>query len=136
MASVVREFIVAAPIEKVWEIIGDFAQGPLRFAPGIFVGCELEAPDTRILRFSDGTEGIEQLVSRDEKTHRIVWRWVDEAIVHDNTIMQVMSEDQDTSRIIWIHDVLPHDAEVWLAPTMDKLIPVFQYAIKNISMRN
>lgn len=44
MASVIREIIIDAPRDKVWDVVGDFAKGPLRFAPGMLVDCRVEEP--------------------------------------------------------------------------------------------
>jgi hypothetical protein len=131
MASVIREFTVNASVEEVWKVVGNFANGPLKFAPSVFVGCQLKTPDTRVLAFADGNSATEQLISCDEKTHRVAWRWVDENIIHDNTVMQVSAADAKKSRVIWSHDVLPNEAAKWLAPTMDMLIPLFQQTFVN-----
>jgi hypothetical protein len=130
MASVVREFTVAVPADKAWSIIGDFAHGPIKLASGIFAGCEMLEDNTRQLTFSDGVTAKEQLISRDDTLRRGVWRWVDENVEHDNTVMQVFPEGDDSCRVVWIHDVLPDSAAEWLAPTMDKLIPLFQESIE------
>ena len=130
MASVFREFIVKAPADRVWNVVGDFAGGSLKLAPEVFVGCKMLDATTRELTFADGMKAKEQLISRDDMARRGVWRWVDESVEHDNTVMQVFPEGNDTSRVVWVHDVLPDAAAEWLAPTMDALIPVFQESLE------
>lgn len=132
MASVLREFTVETSADKAWDVIGDFAHGPLKLASGAFVSCDMGPENTRILTFPDGTKAKEQLVSRDDKIRRGVWRWVDDSVVHDNTTMQVFPEGDNTCRVIWIHDVLPDSAAEWLEPTMDRLVPLFQQSLKDL----
>jgi len=131
MASVLREFTVGTSADKAWSVIGDFAHGPLKLAPDVFVSCDMEPENTRLLTFSDGTKAREQLISRDDKMRRGVWRWVDSGIIHDNTTMQVFPEGDNACRVIWVHDVLPDSAAEWLAPTMNKLVPLFQQSLNN-----
>ena len=132
MASVLREFTIETSADKAWGIIGDFEHGPLKLAPSVFVGCSMEPENTRLLTFSDGTKAKEQLISRDDKLRRGVWRWVDGNVIHDNTTMQVFPEGEDRCRVIWVHDVLPDSAAEWLAPTMDKLVPLFQQSLTDL----
>lgn len=129
MASVVREFTVDTSADKAWSIIGDFAHGPLKLAPGVFVGCDMEPENTRLLTFADGTKAREQLISRDDTLRRGVWRWVDDSVIHDNAIMQVFPEGDEKCRVVWVHDVLPDSASEWLAAAMDKLVPLFQQSL-------
>jgi hypothetical protein len=131
MASVIREIIIDAPAEKVWSAIGDFANGPRKTSPGFFLDCRLDAPDVRALIFADGTVARERLIARDEQARRIVWGWIAEEVVHDNTSMQVFAEGEMQSRLVWIHDTLPDELRGWLAAAMDQLVPVFQENLKS-----
>jgi hypothetical protein len=132
MASVIREIVIDAAPEKVWSTVNDFASGPLRMAPGVFVDCRLDEPDVRTLTFADGTVASERLIARDEEARRIVWEWVgDERVAHDNTSMQVFAEGESRSRLVWIHDTLPDELTGWLATAMDQLAPVFQQALRS-----
>lgn len=126
MASVIREVVLDAPIEAVWNLIGDFANGPQRFAPGMLLDCRVEEGNVRAMTFGDGSIARERLISRDEDARRIVWGWVDDKVQHDNTSMQVFAEPDGRSRLVWIHDTLPGELTFWLATTMDQLIPIFQ----------
>jgi hypothetical protein len=131
MGSVVREIIIDAAPEKVWAAVGDFENGPAQTSPGFFVDCRLERPDLRALTFADGTIARERLIARDEQTRRIVWGWVGDEVVHDNTSMQVFSHGERQTRLVWIHDTLPDELTGWLAAAMDQLAPVFQQNLKS-----
>ena len=131
MASVIREIIIDAAPEEVWEVVSDFANGPLKMAPGVFVECRLDEPDLRALVFADGTVARERLIARDERARRIVWGWIGEEVAHDNASMQVFAEDEKRSRLVWIHDTLPDELTGWLATAMDQMAPVFQQALKS-----
>ena len=133
MASVIREIIIEATPDVVWSAVGDFADGPLRMSPGVFVACHLAEPDVRTLTFADGTVASERLIARDKDARRIVWGWVgDDRVDHDNTSMQVFSEGEARSRLVWIHDTLPAELTDWLATAMDQLAPVFQEALRSL----
>ena len=131
MASVIREIIIDASQEKVWDVINDFENGPLRMAPGAFVDCRLETPGVRAMTFADGTVARERLIARDAQAHRIVWGWVADNVTHDNTSMQVFAEQGGKSRLVWIHDTLPDELTGWLATAMEGLAPIFQQTLKD-----
>lgn len=132
MASVIREIIIEEAADTVWSAVGDFANGPLRMASGVFVDCRLDEPDVRTLTFADGTVASERLIARDEQARRIVWAWVgDDRVDHDNTSMQVFADGDRRSRLVWIHDTLPAELTGWLATAMDQLAPVFQEALRS-----
>jgi hypothetical protein len=131
MASVIREIIIDAPAAEVWSAVGDFANGPRKTSPGFFVDCRLEAPDLRALVFADGTVARERLIARDEQARRIVWGWIADEVVHDNTSMQVFAEGETRSRVVWIHDTLPDELIGWLADAMDQLVPVLQENLRS-----
>jgi hypothetical protein len=131
MASVIREIIIDAALADVWEAVNDFANGPLKMAPGVFVDCRMDEPDIRTLVFADGTVARERLIARDEQARRIVWGWVGDEVAHDNTSMQVFAADEARSRLVWIHDTVPDELTGWLATAMDQMVPVFQHALKS-----
>jgi uncharacterized membrane protein len=135
MASVIREFVIEAPAETVWAIIGDFANGPMLTSPGFYSDCRMEAPDVRAMTFTaDGTVVRERLVARDEPARRIVWAWIDEGVEHDNGSMQVFAEGEHRSRVVWTHDTLPDElAARIIAPGMDQSVPVIQQALRDFA---
>jgi hypothetical protein len=135
MASVIREFVVEAPAEMVWAIIGDFANGPMLTSPGFYSDSRMEAPDVRAMTFAaDGTVVRERLVARDEQARRIVWAWIDDGVEHDNGSMQVFADGENHSRVVWIHDTLPDElAARIVAPGMDQSVPIIQEALRDLA---
>jgi hypothetical protein len=129
MASVIREIVIDADPQTVWEAVSDFAHGPLRMSHGVFVDCQMEGDDVRVLTFADGTVERERFIARDDEARRVVWAWVGDKVDHDNTSMQVFAEGDDRARLVWIHDTLPEELTGWLAGAMDTLVPVFQQSL-------
>jgi hypothetical protein len=116
MASISKEIVIGSSADDVWAVIGDFATGPSRMAPGYVMDTRVEA-DTRVVTFIDGTVARERFVALDNESRRIVYAVVGDSLrpAHDNASMQVLADGEDRCRLIWIHDVLPDD----LAPTLD-----------------
>ncbi|MET7289758.1 SRPBCC family protein [Streptomyces sp. NPDC005573] len=111
MASVVKETVIEARPEDVWAVIGDFAGGPPRIAPGYVVGTRLVADDVRVVTFADGLVARERLIALDHAARRIVWAVIGDTVrpVHDNASFQVVAEGDTRTRLVWIHDVLPDE---------------------------
>ncbi|WFP61149.1 SRPBCC family protein [Mesorhizobium sp. WSM4904] len=130
MGSVIREMIVDALPEKVWQTVGNFAEGPRLTTPDIFVDCRLVEPDLRQMIFADGKVVHERLIARDEQARRIVWAWEGEEVAHDNTSMQVFAENDGRSRLVWIHDTSPDELCGWLAAAMDQLAPEIRRSLE------
>jgi polyketide cyclase/dehydrase/lipid transport protein len=130
MGSVIREFVIEAPVARVWAVVSDFAEGPKRMSGGALAGCRLVEPDVRELTFASGAVARERLIARDEPARRMVWGWVGDDVVHDNTSMQVFADGESRARLVWIHDTLPDELTGWLATTMDQLVPGIQEALK------
>ena len=118
MALIRTEIRIAAAPADVWDVIGDFAAGPLRMAPGFVVGCRAES-DVRVVTFADGAVVHERFVTLDDDERRIVYSVVGGSIHpdHDTAQMQVVPEDGGC-RFVWTHDVRP-----------DELAPGFQAAM-------
>jgi len=116
MASISKEILIRSSAEDVWAVVGDFAAGPSRMAPGYVVDTRVEA-DTRVVTFIDGTVARERFVALDHESRRIAYAVVGDSLqpAHDNASMQVLADGERRCRLIWIHDVLPDD----LAPTLD-----------------
>ncbi|RJL31880.1 SRPBCC family protein [Bailinhaonella thermotolerans] len=129
MASVIREIDIDASPETVWEAISDFVGGPLRMGPGAFTDSRLVEPGVRALTFPDGTVVRERLIARDDEARRVVWGWISDDVVHDNTSMQVFADGPGRSRLVWIHDTLPDELSGWLATAMDRLIPLLRRSL-------
>ncbi len=110
MATARMELSVAADADAVWTVIGDFAAGPLRMAPGHVAACETDG-DTRTVAFADGTVARERLVAIDDERRRIVYTVLGDTLrpEHDNASMQVLPRDERACTLVWTHDVLPDE---------------------------
>ncbi|GAA1605597.1 SRPBCC family protein [Kribbella karoonensis] len=119
MASISKEIVIESSAEDVWEVIGDFAEGPSRMAPG-FVQDTLVEADCRIVTFTDGTVVRERRVSVDHRARRIVYAVVDGNVrpEHDNASMQVVADAERRCRLVWIRDVLPDELATPMADAM------------------
>ena len=109
MALIRTEILIAAAPAAVWDVIRDFAAGPLRMAPGFVVGCQADA-DVRVVTFADGVVARERLVTLDDE-RRLVYAVIGDSVRpdHDTAAMQVIPDDGGGSRLVWIHDVRPDD---------------------------
>jgi carbon monoxide dehydrogenase subunit G len=118
MALLRTEISIAAGPADVWDVIRDFAAGPLRMAPGFVVGCEADA-DVRVVTFADGVVVHERFVELDDAERRIVYGVVGGSVQpdHDTAQMQVVPEDGGC-RFIWTRELRP-----------DELAPGFQVAM-------
>jgi hypothetical protein len=130
MASVRTEIVINAAADDVWRVIGDFATGPSRMAPGFVVGTRVDG-DCRIVTFAGGTVSRERFVAADHEARRIVYAIVGDSLHpdHDNASMQVLPDGDHGCRLVWIHDVLPDDLGPRLEATMIRAGAVIQQAL-------
>jgi hypothetical protein len=120
MAFLRTEISIAAAPAAVWDVIRDFAAGPLRMAPGFVVGCETEE-DVRVVTFADGVVVHERFVTLADNERRIVYAVVGGSVHpdHDTAEMQVVPEDGGC-RLVWTHDVRPDDLAPGFQAAMDR----------------
>lgn len=117
MPSIHLEAVIDAAPDKVWEVIGDWEQGPVRMAPGFVVSSVVDG-DARIVTFGNGAVARERFVSRDDGRKRLVWNIVGRPTIHHNGVMEVHDAPTGQTRLTWTADVLP--AEV--APTYEQMM--------------
>ncbi|MGW4096145.1 SRPBCC family protein [Mycobacterium sp. NPDC004974] len=134
MASIHIEFDVEADSSRVWQVIGDWAEGPVRMAPGFVASSEADG-DVRVVTFADGFVARERLVSRDEPIRRIAYSLIGDAArpEHDNAVMQVVADGPHRCRFLWSRDVLPDDAAGPLRAAMEQAAPIIKSAMENTS---
>ena len=118
MALLRTEISIAAAPADVWDVVGDFAAGPLRMAPGFVVGCSAEG-DRRVVTFADGVVVSERLVAVDERC--ITYSVVGGSVRPDRDLarMQVLPEG-DGCRFVWTHDILPDELGPGFQAAMDR----------------
>ena len=129
MASISKEIVIEAGADEVWKVIGDFATGPSRMAPGFVVDTRTE-DDCRIVTFANGAVARERRVSVDDDARRIVYSVVGGTAqpVHDNAAMQVVA-DGERCRLVWTRDVLPDELAAPMAEAMSHGLGVIKQTL-------
>lgn len=119
MAHLSKEIVIESSADAVWEVVGDFAKGPSRMAPGLVVDTTAEA-DERTVTFADGTVVREKRISLDHDVRRIAYSVVGGTVApeHDNAAMQIVADGERRCRMVWTRDVLPDE----LAEPMGKVM--------------
>ncbi|WP_043628465.1 SRPBCC family protein [Nonomuraea candida] len=137
MTSVHKEIIIDTEPAAVWAIIGDFAGGPVRMAPGFVTASRLDEPDLRVVTFADGTVLRERLIALDDELRRLVFSIVGGTMrpAHDNASMQVFPHGDGRSRFVWIHDVRPDDLAGPIGAGMEHGLSVFKQTVEPSSGR-
>ncbi|MDR3664108.1 MAG: SRPBCC family protein [Mycobacterium sp.] len=132
MALIHIEFDIEADCARVWRVIGDWAAGPVRMAPGFVVSSEATG-DVRIVTFADGFVARERLVSRDESVRRIAYSLIGDTArpEHDNAVMQLAADGPQRCRFLWSRDVLPDTAAGPLRVAMQEAGPIIKSALEN-----
>jgi Polyketide cyclase / dehydrase and lipid transport len=132
MASIQVEFDIEADSARVWQVIGDWADGPVQMAPGFVVSSEAHG-GVRVVTFADGFIARERLVSRDEPARRIAYSLIGDTArpEHDNAVMQVLTDGPQRCRFVWSRDVLPDDAAGPLRAAMQQAAPIIKGALEN-----
>jgi hypothetical protein len=131
MASIHIEFDIEADAAQVWQVIGDWADGPVRMAPGHVVSSQA-TDDIRVVTFADGFVARERLVTRDDEARRIVYSLIGETAPpdHDNAVMHVVPDGPGRCRFHWSRDVLPDEAAPPLSAAMQEAAPIIKSALE------
>ena len=128
MAAICIEFEIDATADAVWAVIGDWAEGPVRMAPGHVLTSRAEG-DIRVVEFADGTVVRERMVARENDIRRIVYSLI--GIEHDNAVMQIVPVGAGRCRFVWSRDVLPDDAAGHLRAAMETAAPIISDALSS-----
>ena len=134
MASIRIEFDIEADAAHVWQVIGDWADGPARMAPGHVLSSHADG-DVRVVTFADGFIARERLVTRDDETHRIVYSLIGDTArpEHDNAVMQIVPDGPGRCRFHWSRDVLPDAAAPSLSAAMQEAAVIIKSALETTS---
>jgi uncharacterized protein YndB with AHSA1/START domain len=109
MASIYREFDIAAPVEKVWAAIADVG------APDKIINflsnVTLEG-NRRSLQLGDMGKVEELIVSIDQNHRRVAYSICESPfnLAHHNASMQALPNGRGGTRFVWITDVKPDEA--------------------------
>lgn len=132
VGTVQREIFIEVDPDEVWAIVGDFADGPTRMAPGFVTDSAMDGQDVRVVTFADGTVVHERFVGLDNAARRLAFSIVGGTAtpVHDNASMQAFAEGTGT-RFVWIHDTLPDELADRYGPAMTHGLAVFKKSMEN-----
>jgi len=108
MASIRKEFPIAARPEDVWAAVRDVGALHTRLVPGFVVDTRLE-DGARIVTFGNGAVARELIVAVDDEARRLVWSVVGGRFTHHNASAQVFADGEGRSRFVWIADLLPDE---------------------------
>jgi carbon monoxide dehydrogenase subunit G len=120
MASIVQEFEVAAPAERVWAVLREFGAVD-RLAAGFVTACTLEEEgQVRLVTFFNGMQVRERLVARDDARMRLAYSAFGGRATHHNASAQVVAEGSDRCRFVWTTDLLPDAVAPAIAQMMER----------------
>src|ERR1700722_11386263 len=105
MATVIKDFFIAAAPEKVWDALRDFHAVHVRVAPGFLTAATRDGDD-RILTFFHGSVTRERLVGLDVATRRLAYTHVNGRFAYHHASAQVFPHEGGC-RLVWITDMLP-----------------------------
>ncbi len=130
MASIQRDITINASAATLWEAMRDVGALHTRLAPGFVTHCEMdgsvEGESARRIRFANGIEVREIIITIDDATRRLVWSAAGGRLMHHNASAQVFDEGDGRCRFVWIADLLPHA----MAPAVTGMIEAGLAAMK------
>ncbi|MET0275092.1 MAG: SRPBCC family protein [Phenylobacterium sp.] len=118
MASIIKEIIVEASPDAVWDAVADFGALHTRFCPGFVTATEL-VPGARIVSFGNGQVVREVFLGADPAARRLAYAIDSERLAHHSAAFQVLDAGEGQSRLVWTVDVLPDEMGPYLAERMD-----------------
>src|SRR3954465_5932978 len=118
MASIRKEFSIAANAGQVWDAFRDVGEVHRRVAPGFVTDCRLDG-DARIVTFANGNVAQELLVTMDDARMRLGYAGVSPRLTQHSASIQVFADDEGRSRVVWIADVLPNEIGPYIEGQMD-----------------
>jgi carbon monoxide dehydrogenase subunit G len=119
VASILKYFTVAAPIDEVWDALRDFGALHTRLAPGFVVDCRLDGK-ARDVSFANGGSARELLVDCDDARRRLAYAIApNERIAHYSAATQLTEDGHGQCRVEWTVDLLPDGLAPYVAAQMD-----------------
>ena len=130
MASIHRDITINATAASLWDAVRDVGALHTRLAPGFITHCQMdgsvEGESARHIRFANGIEAREVIITIDDTTRRLVWSAAGGRLTHHNASAQVLDEGEGRCRFVWIADLLPHA----MAPAVTGMIDAGLQAMK------
>ena len=133
MATIYREFEVAAPAPLVWEALRDVGAVHERLARGFVVDTVL-LDDVRTVTFANGAVVRERIVAIDESHRRIAYCVVDGRPLHHNACFQVFEVSPQVARLVWVTDLLPEEVRAPLEQMVDQGVRAIQRTFDQAAM--
>jgi hypothetical protein len=133
MASIRTEIEIDVDADRVWRVIGDWADGPVEMARGHVVSSQADG-ELRVVTFASGTVARERLIARDEAARRIVYSLIGDTVhpEHDNAAMQILAEGAGRCRFVWSRDVLPDALADPLLAAMESALPIVKRTLEAV----
>lgn len=125
MASIYREFEVAASAEFAWQAIREVGAVHERLAQGFVAKTVLDG-DVRTVTFANGFVVQERIVGIDYEHKRLAYTAVNGRSSHHNAYFQVFSQGRESARIAWVTDLLPEEVKVQIEQMVDLGIKAIQ----------
>lgn len=120
MASIHRDILIDAPAAALWDAMRDVGALHTRLVPGFVTHCEMDGADARKLRFANGVEVREVIVTVDDEARRVVWSVAGGRLIHHNASAQAFDEGAGRCRVVWIADLLPDAMAPAIAGMIDE----------------
>jgi len=130
LASIHREFAVAAPAAKVWDAVRDFGAVHTRLARGFVTNAAMDG-DSRLVTFANGMSARELLVDCDDAKRRLVYAVVSERVRQHSASVQIFEDGTDKSRFVWIVDVLPNEIAPYMTAQMDAAVVAMKATLES-----
>lgn len=119
MASIHKDIRIDVPAAQAWDAMRDVGALHTRLVAGFVLDCKLEG-EVRQLRFANGVQASERLISVDDERRRVAWSATGARLSHHNASAQVLDEGDGRCRVVWIADLLPHDMAPAIAGMIDE----------------
>jgi hypothetical protein len=136
MASIRKEFRLAAPAARVWEALRDVYAVHTRLAPGFVIDCRRDGDD-RIVTFANGLVARELIVDLDDAGRRLAYSARSERLSHHSASFQILEEMSDSGlggcTVVWLADFLPHAAAGPVGAMMDAGVAAMTKALASHS---
>jgi carbon monoxide dehydrogenase subunit G len=133
MASIIRETVIQAPPNDVWDALRDFAAVHQRLVPGFVTDSRHDDDTTRLVTFFNGAVAREVLVGVDDEARRLAYSVIDGPLgsTHHNSSAQVFADGEEQSRFVRITDVLPDPLGDAVGQMMDRGIAVIKDTLES-----
>jgi len=118
MATIVKEIIIAAPADAVWDAVRDIDRVHQRLVPGVLLDARMDG-DARVVSFANGLVARELIVTVDDEQRRFAYASVGGRAKHHNASIQVFPHEQG-SRLVWITDLLPNELAAPIRALVDE----------------